>query len=154
MYDHDDRLWRLHLNLLLLCGIFHDLTVKTTLRQEIAYSGHDIERIKAKIPSLDKWWNLNITMSKACFKRAISIQEWAATQTAFLLFFKFAHLLHLSKKVAVAAFKKQWYLTPSKLTNQGHHNTSQIWQTLFFPFPCPHRNFHWYPTPHTNTEQT
>ena len=29
-------------------------------------------------------------------------------------------------KESVAAFKKQWYLTPSKLTNQGHHNTSQI----------------------------
>ena len=56
-------------------------------------------------------------------------------------------------KESVAVFNKQWYLTPSKLTNQGHRDTSKIWQTLFFPFPCPHRNFHWYLTPHTNTEQ-
>ena len=57
-------------------------------------------------------------------------------------------------KESVAAFKKQWYLTPSKLTNQGQRHTSQIWQTSFFPFPCPRRNFHLYLTPHTNTEQT
>ena len=29
-------------------------------------------------------------------------------------------------KESVAVFNKQWYLTPSKLTNQGHRDTSKI----------------------------
>ena len=36
----------IHLNVVLHFNIFHNLTVKTTLRGEITYSGHDTERIK------------------------------------------------------------------------------------------------------------
>ena len=49
---HDTPHWAPYL---LLYSIFHDLRVKTTPREEIAYGSHDTERIKAKSSSLDAW---------------------------------------------------------------------------------------------------
>ena len=46
---------------MLLFDIFHNLTLKTTLRGEITYSGHDTERIKTKSSSLDAWRNPVLT---------------------------------------------------------------------------------------------
>ena len=46
---------------MLLFDIFHNLTVKTKLRGEITYSGHDTERIKTKSSSLDAWRNPVLT---------------------------------------------------------------------------------------------
>ena len=46
---------------MLLFDIFHNLTVKTTLRGEITYSGHDTEIIKTKSSSLDAWRNPVLT---------------------------------------------------------------------------------------------
>ena len=93
---------------MLLFDILHNLTVKTTLRGEITYSGHDTERIKTKSSSLDAWRNPVLTpklpsnpslhehgkpfcMFKACFKGLFPISRMSRYPNSVSTF----HLIRL-----------------------------------------------------------